>query len=153
MSLMEIIDENAITTEMQALEKQEAIEELLDLLVKTGKVKDREKALTALLEREKKGSTGLEKGVAVPHAKTDAVDELCMAIGISKEGVDFDALDGEYSYIFFLMLAPPGITGPHVEALAEIARLVEPPVIREKLVNAKSPQEIIEIIKEFEEGT
>ncbi len=152
MSLLDIVNEKAITTNLQALEKESVIEELIDLLVNAGKVKDRTQAIQDVIEREKKGSTGLEKGIAVPHAKTSAVDTLSMAIGISKDGVDFNAVDGEYSYIFFMLLAPPGSSGPHVAALAEIARLVQPPLIREKLKNASSTQEVINIIAQYENG-
>lgn len=152
MSLLDIADERAITTDLQSLEKESVIEELVDLLVRAGKVKDKAQALNDVLEREKKGSTGLEKGIAVPHAKTASVETLSMAIGISKDGVEFEAIDGEYSYIFFLLLAPPGSSGPHVSALAEIARLVQPPLIREKLKNASSPKEVINIIAQYENG-
>ncbi len=152
MSLLDLADKRAITTNLQFLAKESVIEELVDLLARTGKIKQRDLALKDVLEREQKASTGLEKGIAVPHAKTSAVDELCMAIGISKDGVEFQAADGEYSYIFFLLLAPPGSSGPHVAALAEIARLVQPPLIRDKLKNASSPEEVIDIITQYENG-
>ncbi|MBN1898603.1 MAG: PTS sugar transporter subunit IIA [Spirochaetes bacterium] len=152
MSLLDILDEKAITVHLQELEKESVIKELLDLLVKAGKLKDKELAFHDVMEREKKGSTGLEKGIAVPHAKTAAVTALSMSIGISAEGVDFNSMDGEYSHIFFLLLAPPGASGPHVAALSNIARLVQPPLIRDKLKNAKSPGEVIDIITQYENG-
>ncbi len=150
MGLLELVDERAITTELQSLDKKGVIDELVDLLVKADKIRDKTTAVNDILQRESKGSTGLDKGVAVPHAKTEAVEKLSMAIGISKDGVDFDALDGEYSYMFFLLLAPPGSAGPHVEALATVARFVTPPGVRDKLKNAKTPEDIIQVISDYE---
>ena len=150
MSLSALIDREAITTDLQALEKEEVIRELIDLLEKTGKVKDKNQVVNELLEREAKGSTGLEKGIAVPHVKTSAVDELCIAIGISKEGVEFGAIDGKYSYIFFLILAPRGAAAQHIEVLSEIMTFVTPPINRERLKKANSPDGVIQIIQEYE---
>jgi len=150
MSLMDITEKNCIKVDLESLDKDGVIEELVELLVSTGKIKDKQKAIDDIMEREKKGSTGLEKGIAVPHAKTEAVDKLSMAFGISKDGVDFNALDGEYSYLILLLLAPPGASGPHVEALASIARFLTPPAIREKLKKAQSSDDIINIIMEYE---
>ena len=93
-------------------------------------------------------STGLEEGIAVPHAKTDAVKTLTIAIGISPEGVDFNSLDGKPSKLFFLMLAPPDQSGPHIEALAEIAKLSKSKAFINALINAKTPDEIVELFKE-----
>ncbi|MBU1076352.1 MAG: PTS sugar transporter subunit IIA [Spirochaetes bacterium] len=150
MSLIDITEKNCIKVDLESLDKEGVIEELVDLLVNAGKIKDKQKAIDDIMEREKKGSTGLEKGIAVPHAKTEAVDKLSLAFGISKDGVDFNAMDGEYSYLILLLLAPPGASGPHVEALASIARFLTPPVIREKLKNVKSSDDIINIIIEYE---
>ncbi len=152
MSLLELVDERAISTHLESLEKEDVIKELIELLIKSGKIKEENKgkAIEDVLAREKKGSTGLEKGVAVPHAKTEAVSELSMAIGISKEGVDFNSIDGEYSYIFFMLLAPPGSSGPHVEALSQIARFMTPAGVREKLKNANTPEDVIKVIADYE---
>lgn len=150
MSLLELADQNCIITHLQSLDKQSVIEELLDILVKQKKVKDRSLALKDVMDREAKGSTGLEKGIAVPHGKTAAVDTLSLAIGISREGVDFTAMDGKYSHLIFLLLAPPGSAGPHVEALAEIARFLTPARVREKLLTVDKPEDVINIIVEYE---
>ncbi len=152
MSLLDIVDKNSISVNLQSLEKNDVIEELVDLLVKSGKVKDRDMAINDVMSREEKGTTGLEKGIAIPHAKTAAVDNLSMAIGISKDGVDFKAADGGYSYIFFLLLAAPGISGPHIEALSEIARLVQISGTIEKLKEVKTPEEVLNIISQYENG-
>jgi len=128
--------------------KSSVIEELLDVLVAAGRVDNRQQALDALLERESQGSTGLESGIAVPHAKTTAVQTLAVAIGISSAGIDFQSADGGLSHIFFLMLAPPDQSGPHIEALSEIARLARSPAFLKALQHAETPQEVTELLNE-----
>jgi fructose-specific phosphotransferase system IIA component len=148
MSLIDLIEEDVIKVPLESNTKDGVIEELLNLLVQSGKVGDRQQALSALLERESLGSTGLEMGIAVPHAKTVSVDTLTLALGVSPSGIDFQAADGEKSRLFFLMLAPPDQAGPHIEALAEIARLARSPAFLKALANAGSAREIIELLSE-----
>ena len=92
----------------------------------------------AELERESKMSTGIQQGIAIPHGKTDAVDELLACVGIVKDGVDFEALDGISSKIFIMTLSPLTRTGPHVQFLAEISRVLTNEEMRIKLINAGS---------------
>jgi len=148
MSLSDLIQKNVVKVPIRSKSKSDVIAELLDVLVEAGKVEDREVAYNALLERESLGSTGLESGIAVPHAKTDAVSRLTVAIGIAPDGVDFQSVDGEPSRLFFLMLAPPDQSGPHIEALAEIARLARAPAFLKSLARAESPDEVVELINE-----
>jgi len=148
MSLIELIDENVVKVPLAASTKNDVISELLDLLVDGGKVRNRDRALDALLERESQGSTGLESGIAVPHAKTDAVDSLVVAIGVSPAGIDFQALDGQPSRLFFLMLAPPDQSGPHIEALAEIARLARSQAFIRALIASGSAKDVIDLLSE-----
>ena len=150
MSLLSITDKKYILPDLQSSDKKGVIEELLDLLNKAGKIKNKEEAIEGIMEREKKSSTGLEKGIAVPHAKTPAVKKLVMAIGISRKGINFNAIDGKKSYLFFLLLSPPDSAGPHVTALASIARLVTPSEIREKFKKAQSADDILNVIQEYE---
>lgn len=150
MSLLEIADKNCIKINLESLDKEGVIHELVDLLDKAEKVNDKDTVFNDIMNREKKGSTGLEKGIAVPHAKSESVNKLTLAMGVSKDGVDFNAIDGEYSYLIFLLIAPPGASGPHVEALASIARFITPPVIRDKLRKAQIPDDIISVIMEYE---
>ena len=148
MSLIELIDESVIKVPLVSSSKTDVIEELLDLLVGNGTVRDRSGALDALLTRESQGSTGLESGIAVPHAKTGAVSTLVVAIGVSSGGVDFQALDGKPSHLFFLMLAPPDQSGPHIEALAEIARLARSPAFIRALIASQSAKDVMELLSE-----
>ena len=147
MKLSKITSPDLIKIGVRSQTKTELLLELLDLLVAKGQVHDREKVLKALLVRESQQSTGLESGIAVPHAKTDAVSILQLAVGVSKDGMDFDSLDSKPSRLFFLMLAPPGASGPHIEALSEIARLCSNDEALSMMMNAKTPFAMYEIIK------
>ncbi|HHS14285.1 MAG TPA: PTS sugar transporter subunit IIA [bacterium] len=131
-------------------DKQGVIEELLDLAMNSGQVHDREEALRAILAREALMSTGLEKGIAVPHAKTRAVSEITMALGVSEGGVDFHSADGKPSYIFFFLLAPENAAGPNVQVLAQIARLTHDRSFCEDLRKAESPAGMLAVINDAE---
>ena len=148
MALIDLIEEKVVKTPLSGQTKEEIIEELLDLLCASGKVLNREKALKAVMDRESKGSTGLEDGIAVPHAKTDAVKTLTIAIGIAPQGIAFEALDGKPSQLFFLMLAPPDQSGPHIEALAEIARTTRSKAFCRTLISSQTPSEVVELFQE-----
>jgi nitrogen PTS system EIIA component len=148
MALIDLVTEDVVRVPLAARSKPEVLRELLQVLVDAGKLTDQEKAYQALLERESRGSTGLEKGIAVPHAKTDAVGKLTLSIGVSPEGIDFEALDGKPSRLFFLILAAPNQSGPHIEALSEIARLSRSQAFLRAVVSAQSPKELVELFQE-----
>ncbi|MFH1943304.1 MAG: PTS sugar transporter subunit IIA [bacterium] len=150
MRLSDLLSEETITVSLRHTDKQGVIEELLDLAMKTGRIKDRSIALKAVMDREQLMSTGLEKGVAVPHAKTKAAEDLSMALGISKEGIDFQSADGKPSHLFFFLLAPEAAAGPNVKVLAQIARLTNAPDFRQTLKEASSPKEVLNIIASAE---
>jgi fructose-specific phosphotransferase system IIA component len=152
MNIIDLISKDAVTLDIKAQNKEEAIAELVDLLVSSGGVKktERNDILKKLSEREALGSTGIGKGVAIPHAKCQNVKKMLAAFGISKEGVDFRSLDGEPTYIFLLLIAPGETPGPHLKALAKISRLLDDKFIRERLRSAKSSAEILKTIKEEE---
>ena len=119
MNLRKILSPEVICMNLESESKDDVIEELLDLLMASGKVSDRDQALAAIKDRESKMSTGIQHGVAIPHGKCAAVTELAACIGLKPEGIDFDALDGEPSSIFIMTLSPTDRTGPHVQFLAE----------------------------------
>ncbi|MBQ3319495.1 MAG: PTS sugar transporter subunit IIA [Spirochaetia bacterium] len=145
MAVVNLIEEDIIKIPLEAKTKPDVIKELVDVLKKAGKIEDAESVFRAVMLRENMGSTGLEKGIAVPHAKTHKVNNLVLAIGVSPEGVDFDSLDGEPSKLFFLLIATPQQAGPHIEALSEIARLTRSSNFCKLLLNAKTPKEIVDI--------
>lgn len=148
MSLAELISPEVVKVPLAGKTKNEVIRELVQLLLDAGRIPQLESVYDALLAREALGSTGLEQGIAVPHAKTPAVRELTAAIGIAPKGIDFQAVDGQPSRLFFLLLAPPDKSGPHIQALAEIARLAQSPTFLRLLASATSAREVVTLLTE-----
>lgn len=146
MELEKVLHPDVVSLNLGGETKQEIIEALLDILMNTGKVGDKQTALACLLERERKMSTGIENGVAIPHAKTDVVEGLVACIGIKKMGVDFESLDGELSKIFIMILSPLHTSGPHVQFLAEISRLLKDEESRNEILSAASEEEILSVL-------
>lgn len=144
MNLRRVLSPAVIVAHLASDSKESVINELLAILLATGKVKDEERARNALFERERKMSTGMEHGIAIPHGKTDAVDELVACIGVSRDGIDFESLDGKPSHIFIMTLSPANRTGPHIQFLAEISSLLRDADRRKKIRNAGSPEAILE---------
>ena len=103
------------------------------------------------MAREALGSTAIGQGIAIPHAKSDCVTKLIAAFGLSKKGVDFDSLDGELAYIFFLLVAPQDSAGPHIKALARISRLLKDKYFRDSLRNSVDEKAVIKIITQEDE--
>lgn len=148
MALVELIRPEVIKVPLVSTTKPEVIRELVEVLRDAGKISDVEQVYDALMKRESLGSTGLEQGIAVPHAKTPAVNSLTVALGTSPKGIDFQAIDGEPSKLFFLLLAPPDQSGPHIEALADIARITKSQAFCRTLLGATSPAEVVELFSE-----
>ena len=148
MALIDLVTEEVVKVPITSRAKSDVIRELTEILHTAGKIEEIEKVYDALMKRESIGSTGLENGIAVPHAKTDEVKKLTLAIGIAPEGIDFAALDGKPSTLFFLMLAPPDQSGPHIEALAEIARATQSQAFCRALAASKNPAEVVELFRE-----
>lgn len=148
MNMCRLLEEENIIMDLKGETKEGIIEEMLDLLVRNEKVKDREAALKAILDRERKMSTGMQHGIAIPHGKTDAVagSKLVTALGLKKSGVDFGALDGKPSTIFIMTLSPLNRTGPHIQFLAEMSQVLNDPQKRESLLNAATPQEVVALL-------
>jgi PTS system nitrogen regulatory IIA component len=115
------------------------------------KLPDSNHMVQVLMERESLGSTGIGQGVAIPHGKTNVVKDQVAALGISRKGLDFDALDGEPVHIVFLLIAPQDAAGNHLKALAKISRLLKDKFFRQALRDAKSAEEILKIIREEDE--
>ena len=150
MQTTDFLNSKAISTDLQATDKKDIIKELLDLLIKAGDInpKDEDALLDVIMEREALGSTGIGLGVGIPHGKSAYVKNLVASFGISRKGVDFDSLDGEPAYIFFLLLAPQDTAGPHLKALARISRLLKEKYIRDALRRSQDGKDIIRLIKE-----
>jgi len=146
MNLRNAITRDGIRLGLQSDSKSEVIEELLDFMVESGKIIDRKSAQKAIIEREKKMSTGMHHGIAIPHGKTDTVSSLVAVIGVKREGIEFDALDKGVSTIFVMTVSPANRAGPHIQFLAEISRLLNDEAVRKKIVGAQSSEEIYDIV-------
>lgn len=151
MFLYEIFPPESIKTGLEAEDKEEAFEELVDYFCQAEGARVREEVLEALREREAKMSTGIHRGIAIPHGKTNAVDEVKGVLGISKKGVDYDALDGEPVYLLFTILAPEKDTEKHLRLLKRLAELLNNPQFYTELAAQTSPQGASGIIKKYEE--
>jgi mannitol/fructose-specific phosphotransferase system IIA component (Ntr-type) len=150
MRISGIIQKSAIKLQLESTGKQDVLKELVDLLCGAYGLGDRDKILDAIIRREEKQSTGIGMGLAVPHAKTEGVDRLYICAGLSAEGIDFDSVDGEESRIFFLLVSPLDVSGPHIKALAGISRLIKHRKFRSALLECGSTREFIKKVKEAE---
>ncbi|HPD19393.1 MAG TPA: PTS sugar transporter subunit IIA [Candidatus Goldiibacteriota bacterium] len=147
---MDFLNKDSIELNLKSGNKKEVIEELVEILDKRGLLIDKNAVVDSLFEREELGSTGIGQGIAIPHSKTKGVKELVGVLGISKNGVDFDALDGEPVNIFFLLLTPEGAAGLMLKALARVSNFLKNKFFRKKILDAGSREEIIQIIEEEE---
>ncbi|MDD4099031.1 MAG: PTS sugar transporter subunit IIA [Lentisphaeria bacterium] len=150
MRISEILSPSLVKLDVQAQDKEELFEEMVQLFVNDGLITDRESAVTALLEREAKMSTGISRWLGLPHGKLVEARNILIALGVSKKGIDYDALDGEPVYVIITIFAEIGNPGPHIQALAEISRLFAIPEVITKIRQARTPQQVIDIIKNEE---
>lgn len=141
-----MLSENCINLDLKGTNKNQIIDELVEILNAAGKLNDKEEYKKEILKREAQSSTGLEEGIAIPHAKTSAVKIPSIAFGLSKIGVDYDSLDGEPSKLFFMIAAPANASDTHIEVLSKLTTTLLDDDVRERLLNAASPKEVIEIL-------
>jgi len=148
MKLVDFLNKKAATIGLEAKDKESVVRELVGLIVKAGEIKpkDEESLVKIVLDREALGSTGIGQNIGIPHGKSSNIIRLTGAVGISKEGINFDSLDGEPAYIFFLLLAPQDSAGPHLKALARISRLLKDKYFRDMLRSAKTEKDLISVI-------
>jgi PTS system nitrogen regulatory IIA component len=149
MKITEILTRDRVISDLSSKNKKDVIFELVGVLpnAKT----DGDRLVQVLLEREKLGSTGIGDGVAIPHGKMKNIGPLVASFGRSKEGVDFDSLDGKLTHLFFLLIAPEDSAGVHLKALARISRLFKDGNFRHALLVAQDSEEIFRIIHEEDE--
>jgi PTS system nitrogen regulatory IIA component len=150
MKTSDFLCSKAISADLTSTTKADVIAELVDLLIESGSIekKHRKKTLEILMAREALGSTAIGQGIAIPHGKSDCVKKLVGCLGVSKKGINFDSLDGEPAFIFFLLIAPVDSAGPHLKALARISRLLKDKYIRESLKSAKDDKTILTIVQQ-----
>jgi len=148
MNLKTVMTPDCIDLHLKGATKKEIINELLDILDRAGKIKDREAAFTAVMDREDKMSTGMKHGIAIPHGKTATTENLVACIGVSDNPVDFDSLDKQPCRIFIMTLSPIEKTGPHLQFLAEVSLLFKSSEKRSEILNAAAPEEVLHILSD-----
>jgi len=153
MKILDFLSKQAIVMDIKSLKKDDVIKELVEALIASSEIDKRYRAklFEALTARESLGSTAIGQGVAIPHAKSDCVTKLVAAFGLSKKGIDFDSLDGEPVYIFFLLVAPQDSAGPHLKALARISRLLKDKYFRDSLRACEDDKSVVKIISQEDE--
>jgi PTS system nitrogen regulatory IIA component len=146
MRIEDVLKESCIIAELKGRDKRSVIYELARVLKDAGLIEEIDKVAEVLLERERLGSTGIGDGVAIPHGKMKGLKTILCAFGRSKEGVEFDAVDGKPVHLFFLLIAPEDAASLHLKMLSRVSRLFRDPSFRKRLL-AKA--DLHEIYSEF----
>lgn len=150
MKLATLLTPERIRVPIEASEKTGVITELVDVLAEAGALADRESTLEAVLKREAERTTGIGYGLAIPHGKSDGCDELVIAAGKPSQPVDFQSLDGRPVTFVVLLISPPDQTGPHIQALAKISRLMNIEEFRNAIADADSAEALHQAISEYD---
>ncbi|HET7839504.1 MAG TPA: PTS sugar transporter subunit IIA [Rectinemataceae bacterium] len=146
MDLKSVLGRDSVALHLKGKTKEEIIDELLAVAGRSGKVTDLAGARKAVLERERRMSTGMKNGIAIPHGKTDTVKDLVACIGVSDTAVDFEALDRQPCRIFIMTLSPADKTGPHLQFLAEVSLLFRSDEKRAAILAAESPEAVLAVL-------
>jgi fructose-specific phosphotransferase system IIA component len=141
------LDPACVELALKGRTKEEIITELVEALAQCGRVRDTQRLIQDVLARERSLSTGMSDGIAIPHARSDAVETICFAMGIKSEGVDFGSLDGQPARIFVLIASPQHSPGPHLQLLAALGGLLKEEPLRAALLGARTPEELIAILR------
>ena len=150
MNLTQILEPECIKVPIESTDKKNVITELIDLLDANGLLLDRNVALEAVLVREQTRSTGIGSSIAIPHGKCKAVKKLVMAVGIAHTPIEFDSIDDKPVTIILLLVSPADQTGPHIQALAKISRLMLDESFKQSLEKATSADEVYELLSNRE---
>lgn len=150
MRITEVLTKRTMKLEIQSTSKGDVVKELVDVLDRAGKLSNKESYEQAVLNREKQSTTGIGDGIAIPHAKTNAVKEPAIVFGRSTNGVDYESLDGQPSYLFFMIAAPEGANNTHLEALSKLSSILMKQEVRDQLLQAKTEDEVLAIIDQYD---
>ena len=150
MKILDVLQKEAILDDLKSQTKKGILEELVVPLAQTTG-KDHKDLVWVLMDRERLGSTGIGGGIGIPHGKIKDLEALVLGFGLSRKGVDFEAIDGKPTHIFFILITPENSTGLHLKLLARISRILKNDQFKERLQNAADRDEIFEIIKEEDE--
>ena len=153
MRIRELVGTGAVVADLKGRTKRAVIAELVDCLAQAGEELDPGAVLEALLEREKLGTTGIGNGIAIPHAKAESVKRMALAVGRSSSGIAYRSLDGRPVRLVFLLVAPRQEPGPHIKALACLARVLRDPEVQKRLLAAGTEKDLLcELVKADEKG-
>lgn len=150
MKIADILNEKVIVTSLPGTTKADIINAMIDLAATNEKVIDKEKMRAAIFEREKIMSTGVGSGFAIPHGKTDAVQDIVAAFAITDQPIDYQSLDDQPVRIVFLLVGRDNSVGPHIKLLSRISRLMNKEEFRKRLIEADSPAEVLKIFRQEE---
>ena len=150
MTLTQILQQACIKVPLESTSKEAVIKELVGLLATNGLVQDEQSVVDAVFAREKTRSTGIGSGIAIPHGKSKAVKELVMAMGLARDPIDFESIDNRPVAIVILLVSPLDQTGPHIQALARISRLMLHEAFRKALAEAPTAEAAFRLIAERE---
>ncbi|MEK7249311.1 MAG: PTS sugar transporter subunit IIA [Bacteroidota bacterium] len=150
MKISDLLTENFVVTNLEGNSKDDIINAIVDLVATSPRVLDKEKVRDAVFEREQIMSTGVGDGFAIPHGKTDAVSDIVAAFAITAEPIDYESLDEKPVRLVFLLVSKVNMVGPHIKLLSRISRLMNKAEFRNKLLDVKSPKDIIEMFKQEE---
>ena len=146
MNITDLLQKEFVVKELKSKTKKEVLFELSEVFLQGGLSVDCDSMVEVLLEREKLGSTGIGDGIAIPHGKLPGLDNLIVSFGRSKDGIDFDSLDGKPVHLFFLLMAPENTAGQHLKALAKISRMLKEEFFRKDLMEGETSDDIYTII-------
>ena len=152
MKISDILSTDVIAVKLDVADKDDALKKIIDLAAKSNKILDIEKVSRTIYEREKLVSTGVGKGFAIPHGKTDSISDVVAAFAITKEPIDFDSIDGEPVRFIFLLIGKENLLNTHIKLLSRISRLMNKDEFRDRLLEADSPEEVLKIFKEEEKN-
>jgi len=145
--LSDVLNVKHINLNLKASDKVSAIKELIDILYANGRISSKTELYKAIMEREAQATTGIGMGIAIPHCKSLAVKKPSIAFGRSERGVDFQSLDGELAYLFFLIAVPEDAADEHLRLLSQLSRKLVHQEVRQKLMEASSEEEVLKILQ------
>ena len=152
MKISDILTEDVLALRMEAKDKMDAINKMVDLANKSGKITDVEKVRAVVFEREKLVSTGVGKGFAIPHGKSDDISDIVAAFAVLAEPIDFDSIDSEKVVFIFLLVGKDSMLNTHIKLLSRISRLMNKDEFRINLLKAQSTSELLQIFKTEEQN-
>lgn len=150
MRIIDLIDKKSVKLNLVSKDKESVVDELVDLVNNSGNLNNINEYKEAILAREELSTTAIGEGVAIPHAKSKAVDKACLAIGISKEGINYEAFDNSLSHLFFMIGAPDGANDTHLEVLSRLSTILMDESFRNDLINSVSVDEFLNLINQKE---